>query len=135
MRRLHLFAVLLIAAGALPAMPVAAKEGVRAKLDRPVRLDRPPGRTVQVAWHLTDQQGRPFGASGIYLRVSRCGRRPLRIPASAQGRGGYSARVRVPQGGIRKLVVGLRGWRIIGGRRERADAFFQFDPPLYRHCP
>jgi len=27
--------------------------------------------------------------------------------------------------------VGVKGWRIIGDRKERADAFFQFDPPLY----
>jgi len=43
--------------------------------------------------------------------------------------------VKVRRGGIRKLVVGLKGIRIIGGRRERADVFFQFDPPVYRDCP
>jgi hypothetical protein len=122
-------------AGALLAVPVAAKEGVRAKLDRPVRLDSAPGKTLRVAWHLVDAAGRPFGASGIYLRVSRCGRRPLRIAATTRGHGGYSAHVKVPQGGIRKLLVALKGWRIIGDRTERADAFFQFDPPVYRRCP
>jgi hypothetical protein len=35
---------------------------------------------------------------------------------------------------VRKLLVGLRGVRIIGNRRERADLFFQFDPPLHRDC-
>jgi len=125
---------ILLAVGALLATPTAAKEGVRAKLDEPVRLDVPPKTTIRVAWHLVDEEGRPFGASGIYLRVSRCGRKAMRIPATARGRGGYSARVRVPRGGIRKLLVGLQGWRIIGDRRERADAFFQFDPPVYRRC-
>jgi len=56
------------------------------------------------------------------------------IPAAARGHSGYSARVTVPKGGIRKLVVGLKGVRIIGSRRKRADLFFQFDPPVYRDC-
>jgi hypothetical protein len=116
------------------AVPAAAKEGVRAKLDKPVRLDAAPGKTLHIAWHLIDAKGRPFGASGIYLRVSRCGRRPLRIPATARGHGGFSARVKVPKGGIRKLLVGLKGYRITGARTVRADVFFQFDPPVYRDC-
>jgi hypothetical protein len=133
MRPTLLLAVL-IAAAALLALPAAAKDGVRAELDEPVRLGTPPGETIEVAWHLVDQEGRAFGASGIYLRVSRCGRRPLRVPATERSGGGYSARVTVPKGGIRRLRVGLRGWRIIGARKERADKFFQFDPPLVRRC-
>lgn len=124
----------LIAAVAVFALPAAAKEGVRATLDEPVRLGTAPGRTITVAWHLVDRKGRPFGAGGIYLRVSRCGRRPLTVRATEHGRGGYSARVKVPKGGIRKLLVGLQGWRTIGDKQERADMFFQFDPPLARRC-
>jgi hypothetical protein len=124
-----------MAVGAALAMPAAAKEDVRAKLDKPVRLGTAPGKTLRVAWHLVDSHGRPFGASGIYLRVSRCGRGPLKIRAVPRAHGGYSARVRVPKGGIRKLLVGLEGWRIIGDRKERADVFFQFDPPVHRDCP
>ena len=124
----------LIAAAALLAIPAAAKEGVRAELVEPVRLGTPAGETIKVAWKLIDEQGRPFGASGIYLRVSRCGRRALTVPATERRGGGYSARVKVPKGGIRKLRVGLRGWRIIGDRKERADMFFPFDPPLVRRC-
>src|SRR5439155_12323554 len=63
----------LIAAAAVLALPAAAKEGVRARLDAHVRLDTAPGKTMRVAWHLFDEKGRPFGAGGIYLRVSRCG--------------------------------------------------------------
>src|SRR5688500_3988107 len=115
-------------------MPAAAQDGVRAAVDEPGRLGTPAGETIKVAWHLVDQEGRAFGASGIYLRVSRCGRPPLTVPATERSRDGYSARVKVPKGGIRKLRVGLRGWRIIGTRKERADRFFQFDPPLVRRC-
>jgi hypothetical protein len=132
MRRPRLIAML-VAVGTLLAVPAAAKQGMRAKLDQPVRIDAAPGKTIRVAWHLVDEHARASGASRIYLRVSRCGHRPMRIPATEHA-GGYSARVTVPKGGIRKLLVGLVGWRMIGQRRERADAFFQFDPPLYRRC-
>jgi hypothetical protein len=124
----------LIAAAALYAVPAAAKEGVRAKLDEPVRLSTAPGKTIKVAWRLVDRKGRRFGASGIYLRVSRCGHKPLTVTATELGHGAYSARVKVPKGGIRKLVVGLPGWQIIGDKEKRADMFFQFDPPLVRRC-
>jgi len=63
--RLALFGAVLIVAGALLTMPAVAKEGVRAKLDEPVVLDASPGKTITVAWRLIDEDGRPFGASGI----------------------------------------------------------------------
>jgi hypothetical protein len=125
----------LVVASVSLAMPAMAKEGVRAKLDKPFSLDAAPGKTVRVAWRLVDEEGSSFGASGIYLRVSRCGRSPLKIRATKRGRARYSARFKVPKGGIRKLTVGLKAWRIVGERRERADASFQFDPPLVRRCP
>jgi len=53
-----------IVAVALLAMPASAKRGVRAQLDQPVRLDTAPGKKVRVAWHLVDEDGRRFGASG-----------------------------------------------------------------------
>jgi len=133
MRPSLLLAVLIAGAGML-AVPAAAKDGVRAKLDEPVRLGTVPGETITVAWHLVDPKGQRFGASGIYLRVFRCGGGPLTVPATQRRPGAYTARVKVPKGGIRKLLVGLRGWRIIGGERERADKFFRFDPPLTRRC-
>jgi hypothetical protein len=126
--------VVLVAAMAWIAHPVAAKEGVRAELERPVRLSGTPGKTITVAWRLVDEDGRRFGASGVYLRVTRCGRRPVDLRATARGEGRYAARLRMPRRGVRKLVVGLKGWRIIGERRERADVFFSFDPPIVRRC-
>ena len=133
MRRVGLLTALALV-GALAAVPAPAKEGVRATLDKPVRLDARAGEVVRVAWHLSDGQGRPFGASGIYLRVSRCGAKPMKVRAKARGHGRYSARFTVPQGGIRKLMVGLKGWRIIGETKKRADAIFNFVPALGRDC-
>jgi len=127
--------LLAVAVGAaLITVPAAAKEGVRATLEQPVRLGAQAGQTIRVAWRLLDENGRRFGASGIYLRVSRCGRGPLMVPAAKHGHGRYVARVNMPQGGVRKLIVGLKGWRIIGKRTQRADVFFQFDPVLSRRC-
>jgi hypothetical protein len=87
-----------------------------------------------VTWHLVDQDGGSFSASGIYLRVSRRGRGPLTVRATERSPGAYSARVKVPRGGIRRMLVGLQGWRLIGDKEERADRFFRFDPPLARRC-
>src|SRR4051812_40287826 len=127
MRSARPLAIVLVL-GAVLAMPAAAKRGVRAKLDHPIQLSAPAGTTVRVSWHLIDENGRPFGAAGIYLRVSRCGRNPLRLAATAGRHGHFVVRVRMPKGGIRKLLVGLKGWRITkSGKRTRADAFFQFD--------
>ena len=120
-------------AGALLAVPAAAKEGMVARLDAPVRLGKAPGETLRVKWHMVHAQASTASASGIYLRVSRCGHRPLRVPAKLRP-GGFTVRLKVPAGGIRKLMVGLEGWRITPGHKERADKFFQFAPPLYRSC-
>ena len=138
MRPAHLAAIALVATTGTLALPAQAKEGVRAKLLAPVDMEARAGTVLRVRFKLVDGRGHAFGASGIYLRVSRCGRGPLRIaakPGSVNGR--FSARVRVPRGGMRKLMVGLEGIRIVGDRQTRADMFFQFDPVLYsrRGCP
>ncbi len=127
--------VALLAAGALLAVPASAKEGVHAELVRPFDVDAAPGTRLTVHWRLVDEKGRPFGAGGIYLRVSRCGRRPLRVPARELRRGRYSATFKVPRR-MRKLMVGLKGWRVYpSGRSERADRVFNFVPAIGWDCP
>ena len=120
-----------VAAAALLAVSAEAKDGVRAKLDRPVALSGE--TTVTVRWRLVDERGDEFKAGGIYLRVSRCGRAPLIVAAKRSG-GSYTARVKVPPRGLRKVIVGLEGWQTADGRTTRRDKFFQFDPPLARDC-
>ena len=120
-----------VAAAALLAVPAEAKDGVRAKLDRPVALTG--AKTITVKWRLLDEHGELFKAGGIYLRVSACGRARVEIPAKPSG-DGYTARVRVPPRGLRKLIVGLEGFKTADGRTRRADRYFQFDPPLARDC-
>ncbi len=134
MRAASLIAVV-VSAVAMLALPASAKEGVRAKLEGTVRLGAAPGKTIKVAWRLEDAQGHAFGAGGIYLRVARCGGGARRVEARNLGGGRFRSRFVVPKGEIRKLRVGLEGWRIYpGGKKERADAFFDFDPPLVRRC-
>lgn len=132
--RLILLSSIVVVGLAVLAPPAVPKDGVRAIADGPVRLTAAPGAKLRVTWHLVDADGQPFGASGIYLRVSRCGHKPLLIPARERGHGRYSARFTVPRGGIRKLMVGLKGWRTSEGRTERADAIFNFVPALGRRC-
>lgn len=47
---------------------------------------------------------------------------------------GYFVRFKVPKGGIRKLMVGLKGWMIVGERKTRRDAVFNFVPAIGRRC-
>ena len=122
-----------VAAAALLAVPAEAKDGVRAKLARAVSLAPTADTTRTVTWRLIDEYGDEFKAGGIYLRVSRCGRAPL-IVAAKRSANGYTARVKVPPRGLRKVIVGLGGWQTGDGRTTRRDKFFQFDPPLARDC-
>ena len=132
MRRAITIAVLIAAVSIAPS-PAPAKEGVVAKLARPVDLTAPAGTPMHVRWWLESADGLGFGGGGIYLRVHRCGRRTLTITAREEPGIRYAARFRMPKR-IRKLSVGLPGWRMYQGRTERADAYFEFDPPLRRRC-
>ena len=126
---------LAIAAVVLLSWPAYAKQGVRAKLEATARVDAAAGQSIRIAWRLVDAGGRPFAASGIYLRVTRCAGGARRVNARELGRGRFSARVVVPRGAIRDLRVGLVGWRIQPGEKaRRADRLFAFDPPLVRRC-
>ena len=133
--RLLAAALLVLVGLAATAAPAVPKEGVQAVADEPVRLGADPGTRLRVSWRLIDAEGRPFGAGGIHLRVRRCGGKLLRVRARARGNGRFSARFEVPRGGIRRLTVGLPGWRTYpSGRSERADAIFPFVPALERRC-
>lgn len=126
---------LAVSAAALAAAPALAKEGVTAKLVDPVRLGAKPGTKLRFDLRLRDERGRPFGAGGLYLRVLSCRRKVTHVPLRERSRGRFAATVIVPRGRIRRVTVGLPGWRMYpDGTEERADAFFAFDPPLARPC-
>jgi hypothetical protein len=101
-----LVAGLLLALLAPPAAP--AKEGVRATLIGAVAVDARPGERITMAWKLEDARGRPFGASGLFVRLrSAVGGRA--VTAITDGSGRFAVRMTVPEGGIGAIEFGLRG--------------------------
>jgi hypothetical protein len=118
-RRLMMVLAVLAMAGSLQlvAGPAAlSKEGVKARLVTPLRVDAAPGEQLTVVWVLagTDEQGRrqPFNAIGVFVRLlSASGGRPTIGFATpdAHPQGRYDAQVAVPKGGIGGVQIGLRG--------------------------
>jgi len=123
-------AVTLAGSLSLVGMAPAAvgKEGVRARLVTPVPLAAAPGAKVTIVWTLSyDDRGhrRRFGAGGVFVRLlSASGGRSVDSLDTRGRRGRYSARVRVPRGGIGGIRIGLEGTRYSKGRAEQADIFF-----------
>jgi hypothetical protein len=122
----------LVAALALSALVLAAtalaKEGITARLDAPIPADATPGTSIDVSWRLTDGDGHPFGASGIYVTLeSATGAASTIGNASAVSEedGTFAAQVIVPEGGVGGVEIALEGWRTYpDGRTERADEVF-----------
>lgn len=91
----------------------AAKEGARAHLLSPLPAHPRPGRLITVRWSVDvagpDGTRVPFSAIGMFLRLF--GRGGASTTAAAMQTTGppYSARVRVPRGGIRRIRFGLMG--------------------------
>lgn len=107
--------VLVVGLAVVAATPSAAKEGVQARILTPISSDAAPGSKVFVVWTLTStDQGRrvPFGASGVFIRLFGPGdARTPRAFASEVEPGRFRARVRIPRGGVRRVVIGLMGTR------------------------
>lgn len=96
------------------ATPAAAKDGVVAKVERPVARDAEPGTRVTIVWRLTSVESgkaRRFSAEGVFLRLfGRDGSRSVRAYATQFEPGRYRATARVPRGGVDRVVIGLMGW-------------------------
>jgi hypothetical protein len=127
MRRLALGLVLLAAAGLAAALPAAAKEGVKATLESTIPLDASPGTKLDVRWSLAsrDEHGRrqPFGAGMVFVRLFG---EPGSAPKTAYTHGGgtFEATVVVPDGGIRDVQIGLRGFTSGANGTRNADMIF-----------
>jgi hypothetical protein len=120
-----LLPLVLVAAvvGLIPAH-ASAKDQVHARLLKPLPRDAEPGSKLRIAWSLKDARGRPFSAGGLFVRL--VGGRGSQAEAEVDGRGVFVADVVVPDGGIKSVEFGLRGWRQMGrgGSWESADAVF-----------
>src|SRR3954447_11002007 len=107
----RLMCVLVIALAA--AVPAAAKEAPQAHLLRPLPESVSPGSYITVRWSVTvlEPDGTRDGFSAIGMLVRLVGRGGASTTALARENVGppYSARVRVPSGGIRAVRFGISG--------------------------
>jgi hypothetical protein len=144
MRRLQVLLIVGLACTLVAAASAYGKGDVRATLENPAQLQRAaPGKRIRIAWALNEAPQlaslttpggvapRPFGASGVYIRVrGAAGATPKTFAASSSsgpGRqsGRYVADVTVPAGGITAIAIGLEGFRGLPGQAStRADIFF-----------
>jgi hypothetical protein len=111
------------------ALPAAGKDGVKATFATTIPRDAEPGTKLEVAWRLAsiDEHGQaqPFGGSGVFVRLLSASGAGAQIAyADEHATGDYTATVVVPQGGIGKVEVGIRGWTSGAGGTHRADALF-----------
>jgi hypothetical protein len=127
----HLAVPLAIAAALLAAPAASAKEGVTARLLEPLPAGAQPGRTVTIRWSLTGDDGRPFGAGGLFVVVrGHGGGKPVKAYDDGTGSGPHVAHAKVPSGGIAELRFGLDGIRMFpGGRTEDAPVYFPLENP------
>jgi len=95
------------------ATPAVAKEGAQAHLLRPLPTTPTPGSLVTVRWSVTvrGEDGSRVGMSAVGMLVRLVGRGGASTTALARENVGppYSARVRVPSGGIRAVRFGISG--------------------------
>lgn len=122
-------AFIVVAAALAVALPAGAKEGVRATLATPVSRDAAPGTKLDVSWtlfYLEDGKRRPFGAGGVFVRLTGPGGAVHEAFADdrAGSLGEFSATVVVPEGGIADVQIGLMGWRSDASGTKRADRLF-----------
>ena len=105
-----MLAVLLALAVASTAL---AKEGVVAEVLTPISRDAKPGTKVNVVWTLTsdeDGESHPFGGSAVFIRLfGPSGSHTKRVYGTEVSSGRFRATLRIPRGGVRRVVVGLMG--------------------------
>jgi hypothetical protein len=106
------------------ASPALAKERVVAHLANPKVLQAPPGQRIVLVWTLRAGT-EPFGARGIYVRLH--GRTTSTAPAKEVAPGRFSARLPIPAGGVRSVVIALVGRRTDSRGTRRADWRFPID--------
>jgi hypothetical protein len=122
MKRVGLFVVFaLVAVGA-----AGAKNNVEATLLSTTPKHATPGATLHVEWRLAElDDGQPFGAGGIFIRLVGTNGATTTAAATEIRRGRFAAKAVVPAGGIRRIRIGLHSWTSGPGGTKRADMFFR----------
>ncbi len=104
---------IVVAAMAMAAPAALAKEGAQAHLLAALPAHPVPGSLITVRWTVTvpGPNGSRDGFSAIGMFVRLIGARGASTTALSQQAEGppYSARIRVPRGGIRAIRFGLAG--------------------------
>jgi hypothetical protein len=128
--------LLLAGLGFVAATPAAAKEGVQARVLVPIPRGAAPGTQVTMVWTLSSAQaGRrvPFSAEGVFVRLlGRDGRRSSREWAVQVEPGRYRARLRIPRGGVQRVVIGLMGTSCGASGCRPSPAIFKVVGPVFR---
>ena len=136
MSRLLAFLALAAVASVVAATPTAAKEGVVARVLTPIPRNSEPGAKLKIVWTLSYVEGgkrRPFGAGGVFIRLFGAdGARSPRVYASQVGPGRYRPRVRVPRGGVQRVVIGLMGTACDSAGCRPSPALFRIVGKLFR---
>jgi hypothetical protein len=124
--RLTVALLVVVSATLSSALPAAAKDGVHATLTTNVPLDARPGTKLTIGWRLAyveEGKRRPFGASGVFVRLGSASGAAAKTGYASQDSGSYAATVAVPEGGIADVQIGLRGYTS-GVRTGRSDLLF-----------
>jgi hypothetical protein len=113
------------------ALPALAKEGAEAKLDTTVHRDATPGSTIDVGWSLYSvnaEDTNPLPGASVYLRlIGFHGNSSTEVMGTEtpRGSGHYKGSIKVPEGGIRQILVGVVGESCVAGTPcERNDMIF-----------
>jgi hypothetical protein len=128
--------VVVLAVTLVAASPAAAKQGAQARLLGPLPIHARAGTVITVKWTVDapgpDGRRVPFGAIGMFVRL--IGRNGAATSATAPQKHGppYSARIRVPLGGIHDIQLGLHGWAITPSGKHPAPMLFPItNSPLH----
>jgi hypothetical protein len=127
-RRFALAGLAVGAVALLTAFPAATKDGVKATLTTRVPVAAPAGTMLRVSWTLSyrDEHGRlhPFGGGGIFVRLLSRSHGAARTALARGTTGRYVATVRVPEGGMRGIQIGMPSWSSGPNGTHRADWLF-----------
>jgi hypothetical protein len=117
-------ALIVLAVALVAALPAAAKEGVTATLTTTIPLDASAGTSLDLAWTLASADGKPFGAGGAFVRLLSATGERAQTGFARGDTGHYAATVRVPEGGIGDVEIGLRGFTSGATGTHRSDLLF-----------
>jgi MYXO-CTERM domain-containing protein len=110
--------------------PVAAKEGMEARLDAPLSIGSVPGSTMHVGWTvfiMSEGKEVPVYGSPVFIRLLPRAEGEPTIAFGTErpnGSGHYLADIVVPPSGIGIVEIGMRGEQCEAGMCSTSDMVF-----------